>query len=228
VPENQVRRDHLLSHLINVLPDTKGVVFIGGTALNRTHLPDLRLSEDLDIHLLDGEPEEVVDSLIRGIRLEFPDLSRRELPRREDLHTFLLDTDRLTVQVQIVRRRGSWAALPTEEAPVRLYYSDLPETALVAVPSADAFAAMKLTAFVEREAPRDLFDLRGLAERGMLTTQSLKLSRHLLGRSFTRHEFERVPDEEAWATELSHQVADPGEPEEALEVVRRVLAKLYG
>lgn len=51
VSDEQVRRDHLLSHLLAVLardlPDA--VVFFGGTAFARTHLPEGRLSEDLDL-----------------------------------------------------------------------------------------------------------------------------------------------------------------------------------
>lgn len=228
VPEGQVRRDHLLSHLINVLQEVHDVTFIGGTALNRTHLPDLRLSEDLDIHLLDDRPEAVVQTLARGVRLEFPSLSTNEMQRREDVHTFLLNTEGLTVHVQIVRRRGAWAALPTQQAHVRLHYSDLAETALLPVPTADSFGAMKLTAYIERDAPRDLFDLRGLAEGRMLTHQTLDLTKQLLGRTLTPQEFERVPDAEAWTTELSHQVADPGDPEAALAVVRYSLSGLHG
>lgn len=228
VPASQVRRDHLLSHLIGVLQEVEDMVFIGGTALNRTHLPDLRLSEDLDIHLVDGDPQSVVQSLVRGVRLEFPDLSIDELRRRDDVHTFLLSTGGLTVQVQFIRRRASWAVLPTGETAVRLYYSDLPSTALVSVPSVESFGAMKLGAFVDRRAPRDLFDLRGLAERSLLTSQTLELSNTLVGRHLARHEFERAPDREAWTVELGHQVVDPRNPEEALGVVRDTLARLYG
>ena len=50
VADGQVRRDRLISHLLAVLSRDLGdkVVFFGGTALARTHLPDGRLSEDLD------------------------------------------------------------------------------------------------------------------------------------------------------------------------------------
>lgn len=42
VSDEQVRRDHLLSHLLAVLAQRlpEAVVFFGGTALARTHLPD--------------------------------------------------------------------------------------------------------------------------------------------------------------------------------------------
>ena len=51
VGREQVERDHLISHMLTSLAGSvrDDVVFIGGTALTRTHLPALRLSEDIDL-----------------------------------------------------------------------------------------------------------------------------------------------------------------------------------
>jgi hypothetical protein len=51
VGREQVERDHLISHMLALLAGyvRDDVVFIGGTALARTHLPALRLSEDIDL-----------------------------------------------------------------------------------------------------------------------------------------------------------------------------------
>ncbi len=52
VDMEQVRRDHLISHLLGAIAagvPTDDVVFFGGTALSRTHLTDARLSEDIDL-----------------------------------------------------------------------------------------------------------------------------------------------------------------------------------
>lgn len=51
VAEHQVRRDHVISHALAALSqiDDARLIFFGGTALARTHLPDLRLSEDIDL-----------------------------------------------------------------------------------------------------------------------------------------------------------------------------------
>lgn len=51
-PDTQIIRDHLISHVLAAiadLPDRDRVTFFGGTALCRTWLPDLRLSEDIDL-----------------------------------------------------------------------------------------------------------------------------------------------------------------------------------
>jgi len=48
----QVRRDHLISHVLAAIVSdisTDDLVFFGGTALSRTHLADARLSEDIDL-----------------------------------------------------------------------------------------------------------------------------------------------------------------------------------
>lgn len=51
VDESQVRRDHVISHCLAALAsiDDEHLLFFGGTALSRTHLPSLRLSEDIDL-----------------------------------------------------------------------------------------------------------------------------------------------------------------------------------
>ena len=48
----QVRRDHLISHLLGAIAagvPTNDLVFFGGTALSRSYLTDARLSEDIDL-----------------------------------------------------------------------------------------------------------------------------------------------------------------------------------
>lgn len=228
VPESQIRRDHLLSHLIVELPLEDRVVFIGGTALNRTHLPDVRLSEDLDIHLVEGRADDLVAHLLNGVRLEYPGLFVDSQKWRHDVATYFLHLDGLRLQVQIITNRPEWTALPTEITPVRLRYSDLSGSVDRLVPTVEAFGAMKLTAYVDRFAPRDLFDLRELAERGALSDETLALTRKLLGRSLARQEFETSPSQKEWDIELSHQAADAGRPTEALQIVFQMLAELLG
>lgn len=90
VPESQIRRDHLLSHLINSLRGADRLVFVGGTALNRTVLQDIRLSEDIDLHLLDHEPESILDRLVEGVKLEYPALQSFKMQHAHDVQTFRL------------------------------------------------------------------------------------------------------------------------------------------
>lgn len=51
VAEQQVRRDHAISHILAALSrdHRDELIFFGGTALSRTYLLDERLSEDIDL-----------------------------------------------------------------------------------------------------------------------------------------------------------------------------------
>ena len=68
VSDEQVRRDHVISHLLALISVELGneILFIGGTALARTHLPDGRLSEDLDLIALAprSDVEAALDKLL--------------------------------------------------------------------------------------------------------------------------------------------------------------------
>lgn len=58
VSAHQVRRDHVISHALAALSriESDRLLFFGGTALARTYLPDLRLSEDIDLIALSPRP----------------------------------------------------------------------------------------------------------------------------------------------------------------------------
>ena len=52
VSVEQVRRDHAISHVLSALSPldvADSIIFFGGTALSRTLLPRLRLSEDIEV-----------------------------------------------------------------------------------------------------------------------------------------------------------------------------------
>jgi predicted nucleotidyltransferase component of viral defense system len=62
----QIERDHLISHLLVGLAELVGdvVVFFGGTALSRTHLPSGRLSEDIDLYT-SGDRRAIAEELTK-------------------------------------------------------------------------------------------------------------------------------------------------------------------
>ena len=59
VSEEQVRRDHAISHILAALSRShrEHLIFYGGTALSRTFLLDGRLSEDIDLIALSNRDE---------------------------------------------------------------------------------------------------------------------------------------------------------------------------
>src|ERR1700747_3922552 len=63
VAPEQVERDHLISHVLAFLSQNlhDRILFIGATALARTHLPDGRLSEDIDLIAIDDRKAVAAD-----------------------------------------------------------------------------------------------------------------------------------------------------------------------
>ena len=68
VPVEQVRRDHLISHLLAAISARQAddVIFYGGTALARAHLADGRLSEDIDL-IATGPRTDIANALDRTL-----------------------------------------------------------------------------------------------------------------------------------------------------------------
>jgi predicted nucleotidyltransferase component of viral defense system len=233
VADAHVRLDHLLSHIILAVGqlDDDDVVLFGGTALCRTHLttpPWLRLSEDLDL-LIVGDPRTVPARL----ELELPRALRREFPTRSwtvapsaarTPSAALLSADGFNVRVQLVPATAGWAAwrrVPTQRQPVDLRYEDLPVSVDLAVPTVQGFAAMKLAAWEDRRAPRDLFDLAGLASMDAYTATTLSVFVDLCGRPPDDHAYHVVPEstDHSWHSQLAHQAADLPEAARCLALV---------
>lgn len=235
VPEAQIVRDHLISHVIDALSREApaALTFFGGTALCRTWLPDVRLSEDIDLLVEDhvAAGEELPPMISRGIRREFPDARWLDFGRHHDVDTKSLTVaDDTEVRVQFVKWRAGWKeVIPVTLAPVRLRYSDLPDASDLTVPTPVGFAAMKLMAWSDRHAPRDLFDLYGLAEGGFIDEEVLRLHKSLTGVTPTARTLEgSVPSSvnSAWKAELAHQLGDLPSAETCLESVRNALLSI--
>ena len=179
VGEAQVRRDHVISHALAALSTlgTDTVVFFGGTALSRTHLPALRLSEDIDLIAL-APRGDVASSIERAISRAF----RRSLGRPRftpaltdtrdaEPSTMLAGDVRVQIQLLSASHQPSW---PTEIADLEQRYSDAPPSRMRVFTRA-SFAAAKLAAWHDRRAPRDLYDLWALASAGMIDDDAVAL-----------------------------------------------------
>ena len=232
VPEVQVQRDHLISHILlhvpRMVPDG---VFFGGTALCRTHLLDWRLSEDIDL-LVDS-----ATTISERIEQRVPELLRRDFPGLrvdwERSGETLLGTiafEDVVTHVQLVRRDASYRRYPVEPTPVALRYDDLPEAVELVCPTPAAAGAMKLNAWSERKAPRDLCDLYALARANLLNEETLDIAADVAGRPVQRHDFrdDQLPPREAWVAALGHQMREPPARDVALLTVREALVEIAG
>lgn len=222
VGEVQVRRDHLISHMLAELSRVEGLVFYGGTALSRTHLPDLRLSEDIDLQVSGGHRrsadavEDVLLSRFPGSRFEVPVFQRRS----SDSGLFHLEE--INVKVQLVDTSRGFPRYPTEESDIEQRYSDAPPARMI-VPTSDSFVSMKLSAWSDRSAPRDIYDLWAMGEEGMISPDAVLMYRRF-GPGFIPWGTP-PPSAEEWDRALGHQCRIRVGPDEAVDsVLRRIKA----
>jgi hypothetical protein len=153
------------------------------------------LSEDLDL-LLVGDPLEqrvrLEDGLLQQLCREFPTRAWEVAPSVARAPTSaLLRADGFVVRVQLLPTTGGWAAwtrVPASACAVDLRYEDLPDAVELAVRTPEGFAAMKLSAWEDRRAPRDLSDLAGLTTIDAFASRTLDVFTALSGRPRTgRH-----------------------------------------
>ncbi|GCD20426.1 hypothetical protein CTKZ_19880 [Cellulomonas algicola] len=209
---DQVRRDHVISHVLASIArrERDRFVFYGGTALSRTWTPDARLSEDVDL-LVRGSRAEAGRALAAALAADLgphvPSLSWSKPPgeARDAEAVFLLVGDDVTIKFQLasVSGRPAW---PTEPVEVVQRYGDAPPARLH-VPTRAAAAAMKLAAWSDRRAARDLYDLWELQRRGLVDAAAVHAWTHFgpSSRPPGAWIFASVPSERDWRDQLGHQ-----------------------
>ncbi len=220
--ELQVRRDHAISYILAAIQNLRSeMVFYGGTALSRTLLTDGRLSEDIDLYTEDRKKLcQELDEIPDLIEQEFPEANWQKLPSqlRDAESTNLSCGSAIQVKVQVVdsNSRG-WQKVPVEITEIFQRYSDAPRTKLC-VPTFNGFVAMKASAWFDRHAARDLFDLEGLSRKGEVTENAKDLVQSLRGYRLTETMLEgRVTGN--WTQELAGQTKLTVSEEECLSRV---------
>lgn len=193
----------------------------------RTHLDGWRLSEDVDL-LVDepGRARDALDALPETLRREFPDLELR-WSRDGETWVAVLTTNGMAVHVHVVPRDPDYRRYPTARTPVVLRYEDLPSTVEIDCPTRAGAAAMKLAAWADRAAARDLCDLYGLEKIGALSAEAMRIvadaARPVGPLDFADR---RRPSDEAWQAQLAHQMAQPPEVSLAFTTVRDAVVAL--
>lgn len=223
----QVRRDHLISHILAVLDgafrDT--VIFFGGTALARTYLPDGRLSEDIDLIALGSRTNTagaIEQTLASGLRRSHGRITwapALTAVRDTEAAVLLAEDGRLTVRIQLLDRLG-YEPWPTEVRDLDQRYQDA-QPATLLVPTVAAFAAWKTVAWHDRAAPRDLYDLWALAQRGHITAHAAELfaTHGPIGKPPQPWMFTTAPTDQRWHDQLAAQTRLTITAEEALRAV---------
>ena len=114
---------------------------------------------------------------------------------------------------------------PTEVPKVEQRYADAPPARL-RVLTADAFAASKLAAWIDRGSPRDLYDLWAMSERSLIGPSALRVfkAHGPFGTPPTAWVFDRSLDEGEWIRALGHQTKLHVSAREAIAAVRQAWA----
>jgi predicted nucleotidyltransferase component of viral defense system len=234
VAHEQVRRDHFLSHLIAALAAVPNVtdrlVFFGGTALARTHLVHGRLSEDIDLLALTERRQLAADiehAVNRGLRRPFGALQWTPPLRtaRGSASATVSSEDGLGIRVQLLSARN-FPAWPTEVRDIEQRYSDVAATRLRVLTLA-AFVAAMTSAWAERSAARDLYDLNALAELGAIDQEASRLyvQHGPTGSPPADWVFTKAPTEQQWRAELAAQTTLGTTATEAFDRVREAWAE---
>jgi predicted nucleotidyltransferase component of viral defense system len=229
----QVRRDHLISHILAALSASvcEQVIFFGGTALARTYLPTGRLSEDIDL-IATGTRREtaavIEQTLERALRRSHGRISwapTLTAVRDTDAAVLLANDGQLAVRIQLLNHLG-YPPWPTELQAMGQRYSDA-GAATLRVPTAAAFAAWKAVAWNDRRAPRDLWDLWALAREDEITGHAAELfvAHGPIGNAPQPWMFTSAPTEERWQAQLSGQTRLTISAAEALQIVADAWAR---
>lgn len=132
----------------------------------------------------------------------------------------------MIVRVQLLTAAG-YPDWPSHRVDLEQRYSDAP-AAVLRVPTPAGFVAGKTAAWHDRTAPRDLWDLWALGERGHLTTEAADLVARVgpTNRRPDPSAFAVPPAEDQWRRDLGGQVRLTVTAAEAAAAVRRGWARI--
>lgn len=231
VAEAQVRRDFVISWMLSsIAGSAPGVVFLGGTALSRTVLPSLRLSEDIDLMPQEGRAatataihKGLCRDLARGFGQVTWDVA---LPDTRHPHASSYRIGGHDVRIQLVESQ----AYPWPHAPSDLVqrFVGAPAARLETLTPA-GFVAAKTAAWCERNTARDLYDLWALADAGHIDQKAADVFRKLgpTGRVPSAAVMPAQPPSEAeWVASLGHQCRLQVNAKQAHTVVLRAWTRL--
>ncbi|HEY9036822.1 MAG TPA: nucleotidyl transferase AbiEii/AbiGii toxin family protein [Pseudomonadales bacterium] len=151
----------------------------GGTAINLFVQPFPRLSVDIDLTYLPQEERAValshiaeeLERLAATVEQRLPGVSvKRDMPRGK----LLIGNGRAEIKVEVsLSMRGS--ILPAKQAEMVEPAAELFGFASVQMLDARELYAGKLVAALDRQHPRDLFDVKNLLDQGLLNEALLEL-----------------------------------------------------
>lgn len=235
VSEEQVRRDHVISVILAALSESlrEDLLFVGGTALSRTYLDAERLSEDIDLIAV-GNRADVASRLVRTVERAVQRSHGRVIwqpgfsPNNDADPAIAGLPGGIAIRFQLLRDQG-YSPWPATEHEIERRYGDV-GPATLRTPTLPAFAGWKTSAWVERNAPRDLYDLWAMGRVGALDVEAAQLfARHgTTGAPPRSWMFAKAPAESDWRAQLAGQTRLSVTAQEALDEVRAAWSHTLG
>jgi len=168
-----VEKDYLVTYLLYLIRDVKGIYFKGGTALNKILLDHKRLSEDLDFSLTKN-----VKSVIVDIKEKLKNTIFNKITKDKDVEGFT----RLIVHYKLfheggtifidLNERAKLLQKPEKHEVKHFYKVFIPEFSVQTL-SKEEIIAEKISASIARNRPRDLFDIHMIIQNNLPINKSL-------------------------------------------------------
>src|SRR3989344_2475728 len=160
-----IEKDYLVTYLLFLLKDIKGMYFKGGTAINKILLNHSRLSEDLDFTLTKDikEAEKEIKEKIKNTIFDKTSKGKdREGFTRLIIHYKLFHEDG-TIFIDLNKKAN--LMLKPEKYKINHFYTGIIPDFKIFCISKEEIIAEKLRATIERYKPRDYIDLYNLIKK---------------------------------------------------------------
>ncbi len=167
-------KDYYLTLILYLIRNVKGIYFKGGTAINKIFLSHARLSEDIDLTLTRNEKQvkEEIKTILGSYKIF------RSIKEGKDVDGFL----RIIINCKselgdsdlfIDLNQREKLLLPTEENEIKHFYCPfLPEFSIKTA-AKEEMVADKVAATIDRNKPRDHYDVYKLIEKKIPINMSL-------------------------------------------------------
>jgi len=161
-----LEKDYYLTYLLYLIKDIKGLYFKGGTALYKIFLNHLRLSEDLDF-TVKGNIREIEKQIREKIKSEKIFKEIKHDKRTKHFTRLLIYYESFYGKDHIIIDLNKKAKiyLETEEYELKHFYKDYIPRFNVKTLHIKEIIAEKITALVQRYAPRDYYDIYNIINK---------------------------------------------------------------
>lgn len=168
-----IEKDYLVTYLLYLIKDVKGIYFKGGTALHKIILNHERLSEDLDFNLTRN-----INDVVKDIKLAVKGTIFDKITNGKDVDNFI----RLIVHYKLFHEEGRIFIDLNERGKLTLnpsnyqinhFYKDIIPEFLVMCMNKEEVIAEKVMAAATRYRARDYADIYFILKKGLTVNFNL-------------------------------------------------------